>query len=214
MDGSPTNPFAVTPAGNAADEARAPSGGAAKLVVIAASTGGPTALARLLPELPGFLGQGTVIVQHMPPRLIRSLAERLDRLSALDVREACDGDLLDPRVALLVPGGRHARIPSHGRLAVTDAEPVGGLRPRADVTIADAAALYGPLVLLVVLTGMGQDGLEGAAAVKKQGGRVIVEAESTCAVYGMPRRVSEAGLADLELPLSELAPAIVTEAGR
>ena len=91
---------------------------------------------------------------------------------------------------------------------------MGGLRPRADFTIADAAKVFGARVLLVVLTGMGRDGLEGAKAVRAAGGRILVEAESTCTVYGMPRAVAEAGLADEVLPLDELAAAIVREAGR
>src|ERR1044072_654494 len=86
--------------------------------------------------------------------------------------------------------------------------------PRADLTIADVAKIYGSSLLLVVLTGMGRDGLEGARAVKAAGGRVLVEAESTCTVYGMPRAIAEAGLADEILPLDELADAIVREAGR
>ena len=89
---------------------------------------------------------------------------------------------------------------------------MGGLRPRADLTIADAATLYGAASLLVVLTGMGKDGLDGAGAVKAAGGRVLVEAESTCVVYGMPRAVAEAGLADEVLPLDELPAAIAREA--
>ncbi|MFN8224904.1 MAG: chemotaxis-specific protein-glutamate methyltransferase CheB [Gaiellales bacterium] len=186
---------------------------AAKLVVIASSTGGPKALAELLPQLPATLGQGTIIVQHMPPGFTGSLAERLDRASAIAVREAKDGDSFDPGVALLTPGGLHARIPAKGSVSLTEEPPIGGLRPRADLTIEDAAKLYGPKLLLVVLTGMGRDGQEGAEVVKKHGGRVFVEAESTCTVYGMPRSVSEAGLADLELPLHELAAAIAKEAG-
>jgi len=97
---------------------------------------------------------------------------------------------------------------------LSDDQPVGALRPRADLTIEDAARHWGSRIVLVVLTGMGRDGLAGATAVKAVGGRVLVEAESTCTVYGMPRAVAEAGLADEILPLDELADAIVREAGR
>jgi two-component system, chemotaxis family, protein-glutamate methylesterase/glutaminase len=100
-----------------------------------------------------------------------------------------------------------------GRVRLSDDAPLGGLRPRADLTIADAAKLFGPALVLVVLTGMGKDGLEGARAVKTAGGRVLVEAESTCVVYGMPRAVAEAGLADEVLPLHDLPAAIAREAG-
>jgi two-component system chemotaxis response regulator CheB len=120
---------------------------------------------------------------------------------------------MDSRHMYLAPGGAHLRMGEDRKARLSDDAPLGGLRPRADYTIADAAKLYGNALLLVVLTGMGKDGLEGARAVKKAGGRVLVEAESTCVVYGMPRAVAEAGLADEILPLHELPAAIAREAG-
>ena len=184
---------------------------ASRVVVIAASTGGPRALGELVPRLPAPLGAGTVIVQHLPSGFTAPLAQRLDRTAHLRVREAGDGDLIDPRVALLAPGGSHLRFDAAGRAALSDAPEVGGLRPRADLTIGDAARAFGERTVLVVLTGMGNDGLEGAAQVRRRGGRVLVEAESTCTVYGMPRAVEEADLADAVLPLDELPEAIVAE---
>ena len=115
---------------------------------------------------------------------------------------------------LLAPGGAHLRLGADRRSLLSDSAPMGGLRPRADLTIADAAKIYGNRVLLVVLTGMGRDGLEGAKAVRAAGGHILVEAESSCTVYGMPRAVADAGLADEVLPLDELPAAIVREAGR
>jgi two-component system, chemotaxis family, protein-glutamate methylesterase/glutaminase len=185
-----------------------------RVVVIACSTGGPRALGELIPQLPSPLGAGVLIVQHMPPGFTASLATRLDAASPLTVAEAQGGEALSPGVALLAPGGAHLRIGADRHARLTDDEPVGGLRPRADFTIADAAKLYGSRMVLVVLTGMGRDGLDGAKAVKAAGGRILVEAESTCTVYGMPRAVAEAGLADEVLPLDELPDAIVREAGR
>ena len=152
------------------------------------------------------------MVQHMPPGFTASLAARLDAASALTVREATGGETLSPGVALMAPGGSHLRLGIDRRPRLSDEEPIGGLRPRADLTIADVAELYGPRTVLVVLTGMGRDGLEGAKAVRAAGGRVLAEAESTCTVYGMPRAVAEAGLADEVLPLDELAGAIAREA--
>jgi two-component system chemotaxis response regulator CheB len=181
--------------------------------VIACSTGGPRALGELIPALPSPLGAGVLIVQHMPAGFTASLAGRLDAAGALTVREAAGGELPAPGVALLAPGGAHLRIGADRRTALSDEAPLGGLRPRADVTIADAAALYGPRTLLVVLTGMGRDGLEGARAVRAAGGRVLCESEATCTIYGMPRAVADAGLADQVLPLDELAGAIAREAG-
>jgi two-component system chemotaxis response regulator CheB len=127
------------------------------------------------------------------------------------VREARTGDVLDGGSLLVAPGGSHLRLSDDCRLRLADDAPEGGLKPRADFTIADAARLFGRRVLLVVLTGMGKDGLEGAGAVKRAGGRVLVEAESTCTVYGMPRAVADAGLADAVVPLDQLADAIAAE---
>jgi two-component system chemotaxis response regulator CheB len=186
--------------------------GAGRVVLIASSTGGPRALADLVPHLPAPLGAGGLIVQHMPHGFTRSLAERLDRAGALRVAEAAGGEALDPGALLLAPGGRHLRLGADRRCRLSDDPPVGALRPRADLTIADAAALYRERLVLVVLTGMGRDGTEGARVVKANGGRVLVEAEETCTVYGMPRAVVEEGLADVVAPLHELPAAIAEEA--
>jgi two-component system chemotaxis response regulator CheB len=182
------------------------------LVVIACSTGGPKALGELLPKLPRPLGAGALVVQHMPPGFTAPLAARLDKASALRVREAQDGDIVGRDDVLVAPGGSHMHLLTGGKIHLTaDEAAIGGLRPRADLTIVDAARHFGRRLLLVVLTGMGKDGLEGAHAVKRAGGRILVEAESTCAVYGMPRAVSEARLADAELALHELPNAIASE---
>jgi len=190
-----------------------PATGAPRAVVIAASTGGPRALAQLLPALPARLGEGTLIVQHMPAGFTGSLAARLDRMSPMHVREAALGDELEPGTALIAPGGAHLRLDGARQARLTDEAPVGGLRPRADLTIADVAAGWGERTLLVVLTGMGRDGAQGARAVRAAGGRILCEAAESCTVYGMPRAVIEDGLADVVLPLGELAEAIAAEAG-
>jgi two-component system chemotaxis response regulator CheB len=186
--------------------------GARPLVLIASSTGGPKALGELIPQLPSPLGAGSLIVQHMPPGFTASLAARLDGTSPLSVAEATGGEAMEPRQMYIAPGGAHLRMGDDRRVRLSDEAPMGGLRPRADLTIADAAKLYGSSLVLVVLTGMGKDGLAGARAVKAAGGRILCEAESTCVVYGMPRAVAEAGLADEVLPLNELPAAIAREA--
>jgi two-component system, chemotaxis family, protein-glutamate methylesterase/glutaminase len=196
-----------------APTAAVPATGAPRAVVIAASTGGPRALGQLLPGLPARLGEGTLIVQHMPAGFTGSLAARLDRMSPLHVREAVLGDQLEPGTVLIAPGGTHLRLDGARKARLTDEAPIGGLRPRADLTIADVAAGWGERTLLVVLTGMGRDGAQGARAVRAAGGRVICEAAESCTVYGMPRAVIEDGLADVVLPLGELAEAIAAEAG-
>ena len=183
-----------------------------RAVVIACSTGGPRALSAVLPALPAPLGAGTLIIQHMPPGFTGSLAARLDRASRLKVREAADGDTLRPGVALLAPGGRHLRVRDGRVVALSDEEPVGALRPRADLTIRDAARHFGPDVVLVVLTGMGRDGLHGAREVRDAGGTVLVQDRPTSTVYGMPRAIAEAGLAHAVLPLRALPDAIAREA--
>ncbi len=210
---APARP-AASRAGAPAAPRRAAARGSRKVVLIACSTGGPKALASLVPALPSPLGAGGWIVQHMPPGFTASLADRLDRTSALGVAEARGGEALEPGRLLLAPGGSHLRLDAAGVARLSDEPPVGALRPRADLTIADAAALFGPRLVLVVLTGMGKDGLDGARVVKGRGGRVLAEAESTCTVYGMPRAVAEAGLVDVVAPLDELPRAIAEEAGR
>jgi two-component system, chemotaxis family, protein-glutamate methylesterase/glutaminase len=185
--------------------------GVSRALLIATSTGGPRALAEVIPGLPSPLGLGTMIVQHMPEGFTASLAARLDRSSPLAVREAQGGEFLVPGVALIAPGGRHLRLEPTGQMTLSDEAPLGGLRPRADLLIEDAAAKWGDRLTLVVLTGMGNDGLRGAKEVRRHGGRILVEAEQTCTVYGMPRAIVEAGLADEVLPLDEMAAAIAAE---
>jgi two-component system, chemotaxis family, protein-glutamate methylesterase/glutaminase len=185
-----------------------------RAIVIACSTGGPRALGQLVPKLPAPLGRGTVIVQHMPAGFTGSLAQRLNTASTLNVCEAAGGERVEGSTALLAPGGSHLRFDDAGAVCISSEPPVGGLRPRADLTIEDAARVFGERLLLVVLTGMGRDGLVGAQAVKRRGGRILAEAESSCTVYGMPRAVVEARLADDVLDLQELPEAITAEAGR
>ncbi|HSC03206.1 MAG TPA: chemotaxis-specific protein-glutamate methyltransferase CheB [Solirubrobacteraceae bacterium] len=184
----------------------------ARLVVIATSTGGPRALAALVPKLPAPLGLGTLIVQHMPAGFTGSLATRLNAASALNVIEATGGETIDSRTALLAPGGSHLRLAQDARTArLSDDPAIGGLRPRADLLIQDAARAYRDRLLLVVLTGMGSDGLAGAREVRRNGGRILVESEESCTVYGMPRAIVEAGLADEVHDLGRLAEIIASE---
>jgi two-component system, chemotaxis family, protein-glutamate methylesterase/glutaminase len=211
---APARPAPWTPQPPAVTPRRSPAPSkVARLVVIATSTGGPRALATLVPKLPAPLGLGTLIVQHMPAGFTGSLAARLNASSALGVIEATGGERLDPRTALLAPGGSHLRLADDGRTAVLSDEPaIGGLRPRADLLIQDAARAYRDRLLLVVLTGMGNDGLAGAREVRRNGGRILVESEESCTVYGMPRAIVDAGLADEVHDLHSLAEIIASEA--
>ena len=207
-----TDPRSATAAPARVARPVARRGGSQRAVMIACSTGGPKALASLVPALPAQLGAGTLLVQHMPAGFTHSLAARLDKASSINVSEAEGGEPLRPDRVLIAPGGKHVRMGADRRTKLSDEAEVGGLRPRADITIEDMAAAYGERLLLVVLTGMGRDGLVGAEAVKKRGGRILAEHESTCTVYGMPRAVVEADLADDVLTLDELPEAIAAEA--
>ncbi len=179
------------------------------LVVIGASTGGPRALRQVLSDLPADLPAGVLVVQHMPTGFTRALAQRLDENCPLAVQEAEHDDRLARGRVLLAPGGSHLQLDRRGRVSLTQGPRRNGVRPAVDVTMESAATHYGPAVIGVVLTGMGADGTAGARRVKAAGGRVIVEDESTSVVYGMPRSVVEAGLADRVTPLPEVALALM-----
>lgn len=178
-------------------------------VVIGSSTGGPSALNQVLPALPGDIRAAILVVQHMPPGFTRSLAARLDEASAIAVKEAEAGDRLADAVALVAPGGHHMSVIGDGEVVLTTDPPRNGVRPSVDTTMESAARVYGDRLVGVVLTGMGRDGAAGMAAIKAAGGRTIAEHESTCVIYGMPRAVIEQGLADVVVPVHEVAGAIV-----
>lgn len=179
------------------------------IVVIGASTGGPRALATLVAGLSGDTSAAYLIVQHMPPGFTTSLARRLDGLSELSVREATAGDSIVQASAFMAPGGRHLTVGSGGILRLDDGPLVNGVRPSVDVTMISAARLFGSAVIGVVLTGMGSDGTEGARAIKRQGGQVVAEHETTCTVYGMPKSVVDAGCADRVAALPRIAGAVL-----
>jgi len=181
---------------------------ASKVVVIGASTGGPRALSEVVANLPADLPAALLIVQHMPVGFTRSLAERLDNLSSLPIKEAAPGDRLGVGRGLLAPGGFHMTIDETGAIAANQNPPVHGVRPSVDVTMASVAQRYGRAAVAVILTGMGRDGAHGATLIQSAGGHVIAEHESTCVVWGMPRSVVEAKAADEVLPLHEIAAAI------
>jgi two-component system chemotaxis response regulator CheB len=179
-----------------------------RLVVIGSSTGGPRALGSLVPALPVDGRTAYVIVQHMPAGFTRSLAERLDGLSKLSVREAAAGDRLSADTAMLAPGDFHLRLTARGGIELDSGPKVHGVRPSVDVTLLSAAQHFGSRTLAVILTGMGHDGADGSQAIKHAGGSVYAEDESTCVVWGMPRAVFERGLADRVVPLDGMADAV------
>ena len=180
-----------------------------KLVVLGCSTGGPKALQSVVPFLPRNLPCGVLIVQHMPPGFTKSLAERLDEISQISVKEAENHDMIEAGHVYIAPGNYHMTVANDGReILLNQDPPIGTLRPAADVLFKSAAPLGGRIVS-VILTGMGSDGAVGMTEIKKTGGYVIAESEETAVVYGMPKAVVERGLADEIKPLQAIAGAIV-----
>ena len=175
-----------------------------RLVVVACSTGGPSALTRLLPTLRLEQRAALVVVQHMPAGFTTALAEQLTDDSSMTVREAKAGDVVEAGGAFVAPGDRHLTFERDGRISVGDAPPVHGVRPSADVTLKSAVQVYGTRVVGVVLTGMGRDGALGLAAVKAAGGRTVAQDRATSTVYGMPRAAVELGVVDEVVPLNEM----------
>ncbi len=189
----------------------APVGGSwlNRVVVVGSSTGGPPALREGLTALPRDLRVPLLVVQHMPAGFTKALADRLNTQCAIEVREAKPGDHMTPGVALLAPGGFHMVIERTGEIRLTMAATECGVRPAINVTLESVQALHGRRTLGVILTGMGNDGTRGAGLVKRAGGTIIAEDESTCAVYGMPRSVFEAGFTDVVVPLPRIASEII-----
>lgn len=185
---------------------------ATHVVAIAASTGGPRALADIVPGLPHDLGAAVLIVQHMPAGFTDSMAQRLDRLSALPVREARDGDALRENRIYVAPGGHHLLVESSNgvpALRVSDAAPRHGVRPSADLLFDGVARAFGPNAVGVVLTGMGRDGAEGLGLMRRAGAYGVIQDEPTCTVYGMPRAALLQAGADEVCPLRDLSASIV-----
>ena len=183
------------------------------IIVIGVSTGGPQALRRVIPLLAADFPIPIAVVLHMPVGYTTMYAQRLNDVSQLRVVEANDGDRITPGSMFLAPAGRHlllARNADGGVRARLDVRPFDTPhRPAVDVLFRSAADVFGSRVLGIVMTGMGNDGLSGAAHIKARGGLIVSEAESSCVVYGMPRAVAEAALSDRVVPLDDMAATIM-----
>lgn len=182
-----------------------------KLVLIGTSTGGPKALHQLIPEFPAQIGAGILVVQHMPPGFTRSLAERLDSLSGIRVKEAEHGEKVVPGCAYIAPGDYHLTVKSKkGKqenelyINLDKSMPRGGHRPSVDVMLESVAEQYWSKIVCVIMTGMGHDGADGVKKIKAREGKIIAEDQSTCIVYGMPKAVVDTGMVDKVVPLNSI----------
>lgn len=179
--------------------------GAKIVVAVGSSTGGPQALCKLFSGIDSDTRAAFAIIQHMPPFFTKALADRLEKLSPISIKEAEEGDILSEGSAIVAKGGYHLDIKADGAVRLSKAPPVKAVRPAIDVTMSALAKIYGPNVIGVVLTGMGSDGTYGIKEIKQAGGYSIAEDQSTCVVYGMTRSVIENGLADEVMPLDNIA---------
>ncbi len=183
-----------------------------KVVVIGVSTGGPTALGAILPEIPAGFRLPILVVQHMPPLFTRLLAERLHTLCKLPVREASDGESLEPGTILIAPGDFHMKVMQNGGgvfVRLDQAAPQNSCRPAVDALFASIGEVYAGAAIAAIMTGMGQDGLRGAEILKALGASILAQDEASSVVWGMPGAVVNAGIADRVLPLDQIVPEIL-----
>ncbi|WP_448145282.1 protein-glutamate methylesterase/protein-glutamine glutaminase [Pseudomonas silesiensis] len=192
-----------------ASSSPAPKRKAYKLVAIGTSTGGPVALQRVLTQLPANFPAPIVLIQHMPAAFTKAFAERLDKLCRIHVKEAEDGDILRPGLALLAPGGKQMMVDGRGAVKILPGDERLNYRPCVDITFGSAAKSYGDKVLAVVLTGMGADGREGARLLKQSGSSIWAQDEASCVIYGMPMAIVKAELADAVYGLDEIGKYLV-----
>ena len=190
-----------------------PLGRPSEVVAIGISTGGPNALAAMLPKLSADIGVPILIVQHMPPVFTKSLAGSLNNKCAIEVKEAEDGDLLKPGLALIAPGGKQMRVEAHRdgihRLVrITDDPPENSCKPSADYLFRSVASHYVGRATGVIMTGMGQDGFKGLQKMHETGAVILAQDEASCTVYGMPKAPAEAGITDKVVSLSDMARAL------
>jgi two-component system chemotaxis response regulator CheB len=176
------------------------------VLAIAASTGGPAALHRILSELPATFPLPILVVQHIALGFATGLATWLDSVCSLEVKVAEDGEALRPGVVYIAPDDRHLGLRADRRIEVSNASPVGGFRPSGTWLFRSACRVFGPSTAATVLTGMGQDGLDGLREVRETGGLVLAQDEATSVVYGMPGVAVAAGVVDEVLPLEGFAP--------
>jgi len=191
--------------------------GAGKIVAIGASSGGPHALRSFLPLIPVDLDAGIMIVQHMPESFTAMLAQWLNEICDLQVKEAESGDLALPGRVLIAPGNQHMKVrktPSGCQVLLEGGAQVNGHKPSVDVLFRSVAQEYGALATGIIMTGMGSDGAQGLGEIKRAGGNTVAQDKESCAIYGMPRIAVEKGYANKIVPLAEMASYLSSEVGR
>ena len=187
-----------------------------KAICIAASTGGPKALSKVMPMFPKGFHIPILIVQHMPAGFTKAFANRLDNSCKISIKEASDGDKIVPGCAYIAPGGYHMVVKSgvSGGIISLNQEPaMHGVRPCADKLFISAAEVLGGRIIGIVLTGMGRDGSEGLSIIKQHNGICIAEHESTCTIYGMPKSAIEKGVVDIIAPLDDIVGEVINITG-
>lgn len=206
---SPVPASSARPASSATDTLKKQP----EIIVIGASTGGPVALTDVLTALPANFPRPIVLVQHMPENFTKAFAERLNKQCRIRVREAVDGDALEPGLALLAPGGKQFMLDkrSGGRVRVLPDDDRLNYKPSLDITFGSAANVFGDRVLGIVLTGMGSDGCKGARLIKDAGSCIWSQDEASSVIYGMPMAVAKANLTDRVLTLKEIGPRLARE---
>lgn len=180
------------------------------IVALAASAGGLNALSQVLSDLPADFAAAVVVVQHLDPRHRSLMADILSRRTPLTVKQAQEGDLLTKGTVYIAPPNRHLLVNPDGTLSLSQSELVHFVRPSADLLFDSVAASYKDKAIAVVLTGTGQDGVMGVQAIHKMGGTVIAQDEETSEYFSMPHTAIKTGTVDFVLPLSEIAPALVS----
>lgn len=183
-----------------------------KLVLVGTSTGGPKALQQVIPKLPAHLDAAVLVVQHMPPGFTKSLAERLDSISAIKVKEAEHLETVHAGCVYIAPGDYHLSLINNRQnlmINLTRTEPINGHRPSVDEMLYSAAEQFWAQMVCVIMTGMGQDGSAGLAELRKKGAKIIAEDKSTCIVWGMPKAAIDTGMVDSIVPLGKIADEVI-----
>lgn len=185
-----------------------------KIIAIASSTGGPRALNEIIPKLPGKFSAAVLIIQHMPKNFTKFLADRLKQISKIRVCETTDNEEIKEGCVYIAKSGYHTRIKNINNIKyikLTKEPPVNNVRPSADITFTDLAEVYGKNTIAVILSGMGEDGANGAYLIKEKGGYIITQDKETSAIFGMPKAVIDRKIADSILPLDKIVDKLIEQ---